>query len=291
MRRHIPPALAVLAAAVVGLGATSCSLVSSDASSQAAQADQTGSGKGGSEDYAAGGTVTAAARSTSAADVAARVAGLLQAGIQQARQKNWAGATTMFRGVLAIDPKDVYALYDLGVIAGTSDDGAQAIAYYDQALTANAKYTPAMYNKAILLETSRPRQAIALYNQVIAINPQASTAYLRMAFVEAELGDQARARVADAQAVAIDPSLGKYRLPVKKNLGTTALPGYAGEPVAGGLGAGVPEDVGDGDGDWDAGGLEAGLDAGGLEAGGLQSGELCTGLGILDGGFGVGMPP
>ena len=45
--------------------------------------------------------------------------------------------------------------------------------------------------------------------------------------------------------------------------------------------------MGFGDGDWDAGGL----DAGGLDAGGLDAGELCTGLGVLDGGFAVGMPP
>jgi len=220
MRRHIPATLAVVAAAAVGLGATSCGFLSSDASSQVAQAGQDDPGKGGSEGPLTGGTVTAPARSASATGAAARVAALLQAGIQQARQKNWAGASTSFRVALAIDPKNVYALYDLGVIAETNNDGAHAIAYYDQALSANGKYTPAMYNKAILLETSRPRQAITLYDQIIAINPQASTAYLRMAFVEAELGDQALARVADAKAVGIDPSLGKYRLPVKKNLGT-----------------------------------------------------------------------
>jgi Tfp pilus assembly protein PilF len=220
MRRHIPPALAVVAAAVVGLGATSCSLLSSGASSQVAQASPNDPGKGGSEGPLTGDTVTAPTRSTNATGAPARVAAMLQAGIQQARQKNWAGATTSFRVVLSIDPKNVYALYDLGVIAETINNGAHAIAYYDQALSVNGKYTPAMYNKAILMETSSPRQAISLYNQIIAISPRASTAYLRMAFVEAELGDQAKARVADAKAVGIDPGLGKYRLPVKKNLGT-----------------------------------------------------------------------
>jgi tetratricopeptide (TPR) repeat protein len=223
MGRHIPPTLAVLAATVVALGATSCSLLSSEAGNQAAQATQRDPGKGGSEGHVAGGTATrpapAPAGSTTATDEAARVTALLQAGIQQARQKNWAAATTTFQGVLAIDPKNVYALYDLGVAAQTNNDDSHALSYYDQALLANGKYTPAMYNKAILLEASRPRQAIALYNQIIAISPRASTAYLRMAFVEAELGDQAQARVADAKAVALDPSLARYRLP--------AVPGRA----------------------------------------------------------------
>jgi tetratricopeptide (TPR) repeat protein len=242
MRRHIPPALAVVAAAVVGLGATSCSLLSSDASSQVAQAGPSDPGKGGSVGPLAGDTVTAPTRNANATGNAARVAAMLQAGIQQARQQDWAGAATSFRVVLSIDPKNVYALYDLGVIAETSNDGAHAIAYYDKALSANGKYAPAMYNKAILLEASRPTQAIALYNQIIAISPQASTAYLRMAFVEAELGDQAQARVADAKAVGIDPSLGKYRLPVKKNLGPRCCP-YAGlgrRTGRGRLGRGCP---------------------------------------------------
>jgi Tfp pilus assembly protein PilF len=73
-----------------------------------------------------------------------------------------------------------------------------------------------MYNKAILLEESNPQQALSLYQQVVKINPQASTAYLRMAFVQAEQGDLGAAQVSYAKAIAIDPSLGKYPLPSKK---------------------------------------------------------------------------
>jgi tetratricopeptide (TPR) repeat protein len=159
------------------------------------------------------------AGSAAGAGAAARVGALVQAGIRQAQQKNWAAAATAFHGALAIDPENVYALYDLGVVAQANNDDSHALSYYGQALAANGRYTPAMYNKAILLEASSPRQAIALYSQVIAISPRAATAYLRMAFVEAELGDQAQARVADARAVALDPRLGQYRLPAKKGLG------------------------------------------------------------------------
>jgi tetratricopeptide (TPR) repeat protein len=145
-----------------------------------------------------------------------RVAALLQVGIQQASQKDWAGATTTFRDVLAINPGNVYALYNLGVIGQTNGDSSGAIRYYDKALEASKSYTPAMFNKAILLEKSAPQQAIALYQQIIGINPQASTAYLRLAFVDAEQGNLGAARVADAKAIALDPSLGKYPLPSKK---------------------------------------------------------------------------
>jgi tetratricopeptide (TPR) repeat protein len=198
MRRHIRAALAILTAAVVGLGATSCTS-SPDAGNPADP------GKGGGMDGA-----------VNAPNGDPRVTSLLRSGIQQARQKHWATATTTFHSVLSIDPRNLYALYDLGVIAQTKTDAALALSYYDKALASDGTYTPAMYNKAIVLENSQPRQAIAMYNQITAIDPQASSAYLRMAFVEAELGDLAQARVADAKAVAIEPSLAKYHLPAKQ---------------------------------------------------------------------------
>ena len=153
-----------------------------------------------------------------------RVAALLQVGIQRANQKDWAGATTTFQDVLAINPGNVYALYNLGVIDQTVGNSVEAIGYYKMALTVSAKYTPAMYNMAILLEKSHPQQALSLYQQIVSINPQASTAYLRMAFVQAELGDHSAAQVSYAKAIAIDPSLGKYPLPSKEAAPATTAP-------------------------------------------------------------------
>src|SRR6185312_9484576 len=101
MRRHIRAALAILTAAVVGLGATSCTS-SPDAGNPADP------GKGGGMDGAVNGDP--------------RVTALLRSGIQQARQKHWATATTTFHSVLSIDPRNLYALYDLGVIAQTKTD-------------------------------------------------------------------------------------------------------------------------------------------------------------------------
>ena len=153
-----------------------------------------------------------------------RVAAQLQVGIQRANQKDWAGATTTFQDVLAINPGNVYALYNLGVVDQTQGDSAAAIGFYDKALAVSKTYTPAMYNKAILLEKPDPQRALGLYQQIVSINPQASTAYLRMAFVQAELGDSSAAQVSYAKAIAINPSLGKYPLPSKAAATVTATP-------------------------------------------------------------------
>ena len=153
-----------------------------------------------------------------------RVAALLQVGIQRANQKDWAGATTTFQDVLAINPGNVYALYNLGVIDQTAGNAPEAIGYYKMAIRVSPKYTPAMYNMAILLERPDPQQALNLYQQIVGINPQASTAYLRMAFVQAGLGDHSAAQVSYAKAIAIDPSLGKYPLPAKPAATAAATP-------------------------------------------------------------------
>ena len=72
-----------------------------------------------------------------------------------------------------------------------------------------------MYNKAIILEATNLDAALALYKQIVAINPKASTAYLRMAFVYAKQGQDAKADQARAKAIALDASLSKYPLPAK----------------------------------------------------------------------------
>jgi tetratricopeptide (TPR) repeat protein len=152
---------------------------------------------------------------TASADVA-QVPSLLQTGIAQTSQQNWSAAMTTFENVLAISPTNVYANYDMGVIAQTNGNSAEAIGYYNKALAANAAYTPAIYNEAILLESTEPAQAIAMYQKIVSIDPKASTAYLRMALVQAEHGDTTDAKANDAKAVSIDHTLSQYKLPAKK---------------------------------------------------------------------------
>ncbi len=144
-----------------------------------------------------------------------QVTSLLQSGLTQADKKKWSAATTSFQKVLAINPRNVYANYDLGWIAQSTGNSNEAISYYNKALAANAAYTPAMYNEAILLESSHPQQAIAMYRKIVSIDPRASSAYLRMALVQAEQGDITDAKANDAKAVLIDPALSKYKLPAK----------------------------------------------------------------------------
>lgn len=146
----------------------------------------------------------------------ARVASLIQAGVTQSGQENWSGAAATFQNVLAIEPGNVYANYDLGVIAQSTGNSTAAVSYYTKALAGNTTYTPAMYNEAILLERSQPQRAITMYQKIVSIDRKASTAYLRMAFLQAERGDLTDARANDARAVSNNPALARYPLPAAK---------------------------------------------------------------------------
>jgi tetratricopeptide (TPR) repeat protein len=159
-------------------------------------------------------TLAATSKANPAASSAA-VSTLLKQGLSQAQANQLGQAGTTFKNVLLLDPKNVYALYNLGVIDQTQNNTAAAIAYYNKALSSDSTYTPAMYNKAIILEATDLDAALALYKQIVAINPKASTAYLRMAFVYAKQGQDAKADQARAKAIALDASLSKYPLPAK----------------------------------------------------------------------------
>jgi tetratricopeptide (TPR) repeat protein len=143
------------------------------------------------------------------------VGSLLQSGLTEAKQKNWPAATTSFKKALAISPSYYYADYDLGWIAQSKGDSSEALSYYNKCLATNAVYTPAMYNEAILLETSDPQQAIGVYQKIVRINPRAATAYLRLALVQAGQGEMTDAKANDAKAVSIDHTLSKFKLPAQ----------------------------------------------------------------------------
>jgi tetratricopeptide (TPR) repeat protein len=124
-------------------------------------------------------------------------------------------ATTTFKDVLLLSPRNIYALYNLGVVDQTQGNLAAALYYYNQALSADGTYTPAMYNKAILLGATDPDAALALYEEIVALNPKASTAYLQMAIIYAKQGQQLKAAKARTKAIALDGNLSKIPLPPK----------------------------------------------------------------------------
>jgi tetratricopeptide (TPR) repeat protein len=169
-----------------------------------------GTGCGSSTQNAAVATTT-----TSAGSNASAVQVLVNEGISQTKAHRLTQAETTFKDVLLLSPKNVYALFDLGVIDQEEGNTAGALSYYSQALRADSTYVPALNNEAIILEASNLNAALILYKQIVALEPKAATAYLQMAFIYAKQGQKLQASNARAKAIALDASLSKYPLPAK----------------------------------------------------------------------------
>ena len=167
-----------------------------------------GCGSGGSDQKSSSQSSSASANGT-----ANSAAALLSAGIAQANAKQYQAAETTFRNVLVISPKNKFAWYNLGLLAQIQNQTASALSAYSRALSIDPRYTPAMYNKAILLERKDPHAALALYKQITSINPKAATAYLRESFVYGRLGDKRTAAQARARAIALDKHLSTVKAP------------------------------------------------------------------------------
>jgi tetratricopeptide (TPR) repeat protein/SAM-dependent methyltransferase len=138
---------------------------------------------------------------------------LLRLGIAQAQLRHFQQADTTFHDLLAIDPTNKYAWYDLALIAQETNRASAALADYAKAISIDPRYTPAMFNEAILLERASPRAALSIYRRITSINPRAATAFLREGWVYDRLGNRARGAQDHARAVALDATLAAVPAP------------------------------------------------------------------------------
>ncbi|GGN82010.1 hypothetical protein GCM10011579_069220 [Streptomyces albiflavescens] len=132
---------------------------------------------------------------------------VLLKGIRQDKNHDYEGAARSYKRVLELDPHNVYAWYDLGVIAQRDGRTNDARTAYDKALKSDPKFPQALFNKAILLKSSDPDQSMRLLRRAIAAKPGASTAHLQLAGILAQKNRVDEAADEYRRAVATDPSL------------------------------------------------------------------------------------
>lgn len=140
---------------------------------------------------------------------AQQVRTLLTQGLAAQNAGNLGTATADYNQILAQQPANQYALYDLGLVEQEQNDTVDAETHYRAALAVNPNFAPALFNLAIVVTPSSPTEAQALYGQVIALQPNDAAAHLNLGFVLQGLGKKATALAEFRKAVAIDPSLAK----------------------------------------------------------------------------------
>lgn len=118
-------------------------------------------------------------------------------------------AERAFRNAVALDAKNVYAVFDLGALKGMQGEAASARRLYERALALNPRFEPALYNLAVLRQREGDvAGALPLYQQAVQANPSDANAHYNLALL---LRAMPKYRAdGDAQmkiAIDIDPKL------------------------------------------------------------------------------------
>jgi tetratricopeptide (TPR) repeat protein len=134
-------------------------------------------------------------------------------------------ALQLYEEVLAEQPENEYAWYNLGLIHQTRGQDDVAETEYRHAIQIDPAFVEALFNLGTLLGARGDAAgAIAQYEEVIRIQPEHAAAHLNLGFALLETGDEEAGLAQLERAVELDPTLAS-RIPE----GTLASP----DPPAG----------------------------------------------------------
>lgn len=102
---------------------------------------------------------------------------------------------------IACSPNSADAWFVLGNVHVARTNYPAALRSYERALGIQSWRTDALFNAGLVLERmGRKKEALAYYHKVIAREPRHAAAWLGLAFVSRELGDEQSARQAITKA-------------------------------------------------------------------------------------------
>lgn len=137
---------------------------------------------------------------------------LLQAGLAAHQAGRLSEAASDYKKVLAYDPKNQWAHYNLGLIEQLNGQSAAAESDYRAAIAVDPNFVGALYNLAILRTSVAPQEAVELYRKAIAVTPNMAIAHLNLGFLLQALGQVTEGQAELQTAVKLDPRL-QARLP------------------------------------------------------------------------------
>lgn len=115
-----------------------------------------------------------------------------------------------YNTVLAYEPRNAFAFYNLGLVAQTRGQNSTAENAYRLAIGADPTFVRAIFNLAIVLVARGDTgQAITLYRRVIALSPKEANAHLNLGLVLKRIGKTAEGNAEIAKALQLDPKLAK----------------------------------------------------------------------------------
>jgi tetratricopeptide (TPR) repeat protein len=137
----------------------------------------------------------------------------LESALQAHAEGRLDDAVRLYQQVLALDPQNKFAYYNLGLIDHTQGRIDAAAANYTEALAIDPGFEPALFNLAIIrADQGSTDEAIELYRRVLEANAEDAGAHLNLGFLLLESGQREEGRLELATAVGLDPSL-ESRIP------------------------------------------------------------------------------
>jgi tetratricopeptide (TPR) repeat protein len=136
-------------------------------------------------------------------------ASLLQQGLDAHVAGDLDTAIAAYNAVLASEPQNKYAQFNLGLIDQSRGNLDSAENHYRLAISADPEYVPALFNLAtVRTALAYPLDAISLYRRAIAVQENYAGAHLNLGLLLRQIGltDESDAEI--AQAVELDPSIG-----------------------------------------------------------------------------------
>lgn len=109
---------------------------------------------------------------------------LVDAGEHLLSDSNFNAAEQLFQQAIAREPSSPVAYYDLGVTYGRAGSPRLALHAYREALAADPKYVPALYNRALLVAVSNPPLAEFELRQILALQPDSPTALFHLGLLD-----------------------------------------------------------------------------------------------------------
>jgi Tfp pilus assembly protein PilF len=138
---------------------------------------------------------------------------LLTKGLQAHASGRLDEAARYYREVLAKEPNNEWAHYNLGQIAQTRGDLPTAETEYRTALNQDPKLEFALFNLAIVrTKLGAKTEALDLYRRALALNANNANTHLNLGFLLIELKQNAEGEKELRKAVSLDPALAA-RLP------------------------------------------------------------------------------
>jgi tetratricopeptide (TPR) repeat protein len=131
----------------------------------------------------------------------------LNNGVTAQEAGNYGTAVTDYTNALAHKPNYVPALFDLADVYQTEGKASSSQSMYEKVLALDPANESAMFNLAVLLHASDPSEAMHLYEDVIKLSPKDADAHFNLGYVLLALHQTNAGNHQLAVGVKLDPSL------------------------------------------------------------------------------------